>query len=623
MKSLALSSLFLIFSLSLNAIVIDGNNITGDFANASWVYYQDNFSAWGENKIQAIYVMTNDTHLLIGIPGYVNNNSIVVLMDVNPDTGSNAIPAGLTQPERVKGMAGMRFDDAFAPDQAVSLGVNDGRTQGYPHLENIVGNATRYLGLMTGLELNGGVVTNGETIVGALMITPPDTVTDAFEGIEVALSYEDINNTTPTVGVMVVLANMGGDWANNQTLPPTGGDTNYWISSPSADHNASLIPGDQYFTIILPTAQTGVQFFASASKNKGIVFAQSSIIDYIANASGGVPPYSFQWDLGNGVYTNTDSFTYSYPAGGNFDVTATIADSGGNTNVIQTGNVKVYDATTVDGLNIPLDFAGKGTNTLQDTPDSSWGRADMPGNGAQLDSMYAFSEGSKLYVGVCGNLTTNVDVRVLGIFIDSAYNSGSNVMPLITTGFPGKLRNLEGMTFDEAFTPDKALLVSINSPGDFWVNVYHINNNSDWYWDTKTEYTSIFDPWQRVVNDRNGEAGDVVTINNANIAAQPSDATSGLECFLDFDTIYDGLSPAPGQTTIRLQVILYNHSTNGNNVSNQSLPGIDDSAEGQGSAAAVDYSAVGGLQYIEISSPVPEPAIFAITLLLLPFLRRR
>lgn len=137
-------SLFLI-SLSVNAVVIDGNNITGDFANASWKTYQDTFTDWGDNKIQALYVMPNDTHLLFGIPGYVDNNSVVVLLDVNPETGSNAIPAGLTQPERVKGMAGMRFDQSFTPDQAVSLGINGGRTEGWPHLENIVGDSTRYL----------------------------------------------------------------------------------------------------------------------------------------------------------------------------------------------------------------------------------------------------------------------------------------------------------------------------------------------------------------------------------------------------------------------------------------------------------------------------------------------
>ena len=80
---------------------------------------------------------------------------------------------------------------------------------------------------------------------------------------------------------------------------------------------------------------------------------------------------------------------------------------------------------------------------------------------------------------VSGNMTTGTSDRVLAIFIDSDYNVDSNVMPVITSGFPAKLQNLTGMIFDSCFTPDKAILLSVGSPADCWINFYHIDFNSD------------------------------------------------------------------------------------------------------------------------------------------------
>ena len=71
-----------------------------------------------------------------------------------------------------------------------------------------------------------------------------------------AISYDDMDNNSPTVRVMALVCNNNGDWANNQTLPPTNGDTNNWVSNPSVDHHANLVPGNQYITIILPVFQT-------------------------------------------------------------------------------------------------------------------------------------------------------------------------------------------------------------------------------------------------------------------------------------------------------------------------------------------------------------------------------
>lgn len=615
--------------LTASAVVIDGKNITGDFANATWRTFQNVSDDWGgNNQILAMYVETNDTHLLIGIPGYVDNNCIVVFVDGNATLGTNVIPAGLTAPERVKGMAGMTFDTDFTPESAVSLGVQGGGAVAWPHKENIVGNSTTFMGVLNDPRNTGGVVTNGNTFLGAYMPLPYniEETNTAPDGLEIALAFEDINNNTPTVRLMAIVANLGGDWANNQSLPPSGGDTN-WQSSLSSIHNAANVPGLQYLEVLLPVADTNIYLIATAAVNPTLAFAGTPIT-FTNTAVSGTPPYTYYWNLNNGVVTSVTTaagafgFAYTYPAASATNVLSIISDSAGRAVTVNVGTVKIYAPTIVDGLNITNDFAGKGTNVLQDTL-SNWGVATVPGNGAQLQRLSAYADGNKLYIGVCGNLMTNVGENVLGIFIDVDYAVGSNVMPEVTAGGSfAKLRNLAGLTFDAGFTPDKALLMSINSPVDFWPNFYHIDQlSNEWFWGgTKTESASMFGAqFIRCVNDRWGTAGDVMAVNNDNIAAA-ADANTGFEAMLDWDSLVDGGLTIGSK--IKLQAILYNWTTT--NVANQSLPGINGNAAGYGMAYEVNYDTVPGLQYIEIDAPIPEPTTLLLAgLLALAAARRR
>ena len=604
---------FLIFSASAFAVVFDGMNITGDFANAAWKTYQDVDGDWGtDDAIVAMYINTNETHLLIGVAGIVNDNALGILIDGNPGTGSNVMPSGLTMPDSIcAGMAGMSFDTNFTPDMALVLRTPDqaSNSNGWPAIENIVADSRTWLGLLNDIRSFGSVVTNGNTIFSAFMeLDPFLSETNTFsDGVELAISYADLNNSSPTVRVMAVITGNDGSWANNQTLPTSGGNSN-WVSNASTNHHANLVPGNQYLTIILPTFDTNVHFYASASANKSLIFANTDI-DFISSQTGGTPPINYSWDLGNGFQTNVDNFSYAYPTAGNYSPVAIISDSVGNSETVTLAEIKVYAPTFVDGLNILTDFAGKGTNSLQDTS-SNWGVATVPGTGAQLEQIFAYCENDKLFIGVSGNMTTGTSDRVLGLFIDSDYNVGSNVMPEVTAGSPAKLQNLAGMTFDSDFTPDKAILLSVGSSADCWVNVYHIDSNSDWYWGNKTEYTDIFNPFQRIVNERDGLAGDIVAFNDLNTATSPENATTGIECALDADTIYFGLAPV--QDTLRIQAIIYDW--NATNVANQSLPGIDGDSSGFGVASNVNYEAVSGKQYIEVCAPIPEPVGFLIFL---------
>ncbi len=267
-KLFTLALLSICLPLTTMAITIDGMNITGDFANAPWVVYQDVESAWSSaNSILACYVNTNATHLLVGIPSIADGNAVGLIVDGNPGTGSNVMPSGLTIPDSIApGMAGMTLDTTFTPDRLFCVRVAGGRSAAWPALENIVADSRTYLGGLGNIASASSVTTNGTLILGAYMpaALALGQTNVASDGIEMAIPYADLANASATIKLMVVLTGNDGTWANNQTLANTGGDTNYWISSPSAQHNASLIPGNQYMTITLPVPEGGLIGLLSA-----------------------------------------------------------------------------------------------------------------------------------------------------------------------------------------------------------------------------------------------------------------------------------------------------------------------------------------------------------------------
>jgi len=168
MKTLIILALtILTISSASFAVTIDGLNITGDFANATWKVYQDVADDWGGNNVIAMYIETNATHLLVGIPGYVNNNAVGLLLDLNAKTGSNVMPSGLTMSDSIcAGMAGMSFDTNFTPDLAVAMRTADkaSNDDAWSAFENINADLRTYIGTLNDIRDFGSAVTNGNTI---------------------------------------------------------------------------------------------------------------------------------------------------------------------------------------------------------------------------------------------------------------------------------------------------------------------------------------------------------------------------------------------------------------------------------------------------------------------------
>ncbi|GEM_PF-912546 len=609
-----------------HAITIDGANITGDFAQADAATFQDTPSNWGfERFLASMYAMTNDTALLLGIGANLGWESMTLFFDVDPNAGSNVYPdfSGYLDGEARAKFTGMTFDTNFTPDLAITFTRwQNGQPDEGCHLgwHNINLKQSTSWGKHNNTP-NPYVFTNEGVIfafVSAGYLDSTNWVHEWDLGFELSIPFTWLAPTTNTVKIMAQIDGWDGQWVANQTLSPSHNDeslTNSW----APDRRYDLIPGPQFLTIGAPSMQRILQ--ASASQSQTRLFALSSVNQFEAQALDGVPPYTFQWDLGNGFSTNIATFTYAYSVDGVYGARAIVSDSDGGAVTATLATVTVMPATLVDGLNIPGDFAGHGTTVVQDTA-SNWGEASVPGTGSELDRLHAFSQEDMLYAGVCGNMYTGLTERVLCVFIDGSRASGTNVMPAVTAGNPAKLANLEGLTFDEGFTPDKVLLFSIGAWYDYWVDYYEIDLNTNTWWSDKTEWHSIFDPFQRSYQLISNELAGIAAFNNLNTAANPANATNGFECMLQYDLLYHGIPPAQRDDTVRLQAVIFNYATG--YLANQSLPGIAGSSAGYGPAASVNYASVPGNQFIEIAAPViPECSLCGALLMAACALARR
>ena len=74
--------------------------------------------------------------------------------------------------------------------------------------------------------------------------------------------------------------------------------------------------------------EVGLDIGLSASTRKARVGEE---VRFTVRASGGFPPYSYRWDLGDGTTSAEEALSHSYARVGKFDTALTITDSKGNT----------------------------------------------------------------------------------------------------------------------------------------------------------------------------------------------------------------------------------------------------------------------------------------------------
>ena len=244
---------------------VDGQNITGDFANAESAVFQDTVTDWADwNSLLAMRGILTPDKLLLGISGSVepqSGNGFVIFIDTDNSTGENYLPAALDNVAwRIVNMTGMVFDTDFTPDYAISVALKGGNptpSSAWVDFSKLNENSMDYWGEITDLATSYGYLSNSfgqlalynQNAAGSSLSSTGSFAT----GLEMSINLSELGGTTDMCWVQAIIINENGEWSANQSLMPIHNNTNsYAISGPTKDKNYSLIPGRQFMVLGVP-----------------------------------------------------------------------------------------------------------------------------------------------------------------------------------------------------------------------------------------------------------------------------------------------------------------------------------------------------------------------------------
>jgi hypothetical protein len=293
---------------------------------------------------------------------------------------------------------------------------------------------------------------------------------------------------------------------------------------------------------------------------------------------------------------------------------------------------------TVDGTRDVTYGAPKAVQTVQ----TQFGDAAPPGalGGSELDAAYATIANGRLYILLTGNHEPNFNK--LEVFIDSKAG-GENTLTATPqydffTGSSWLSQNMAGLTFDTGFAADYHLFSRWGS-GSGPYNVDFVNRAGGGSAmvpgstgaspnavgltaagtiaagnvGTNASASALTQMLEFAINDNNsaGVTGGTGAANVADAAA----VLTGMEFSID---LADLGSPAAG-STIRISAMINNgdHNYLSNQILGPLAPpqgnlGGDGGGGFTGTLGGVNFNQFAGLQYFEVTVPVPEPSAAAL-----------
>ena len=116
-------------------------------------------------------------------------------------------------------------------------------------------------------------------------------------------------------------------------------------------------------TITVSSTSSSLTATASGSPTSG----QAPLaVNFTGKASGGISPYSYRWEFGDGAYTNTQNPTHTYTSSGTFTATLTITDNQSSTAkaavAISVGSANSYSLSLSAQTGSPAPGQGGTTN---------------------------------------------------------------------------------------------------------------------------------------------------------------------------------------------------------------------------------------------------------------------
>lgn len=312
------------------------------------------------------------------------------------------------------------------------------------------------------------------------------------------------------------------------------------------------------------------------------------------------------WQFGDGAESSVINPVHTYADPGDYTVTLTVYGPGGVAEYARTNYISVYGTDWVDGQNILSDFASADAASYQNTT-TDWGAWNS------LLSLHGRLTANYLELAVAGSVEAASGNGIV-LFFDMDSGSGYTTIPSNLSGVAWRISNMAGLQFDNDFTPEYALNISLEqntTPQNAWVDFSDLVADSHQYWGQMTGLGTSFG---EVSNN-----GARVALYNQNAAGTDVSATNsfstGLEMKIPYSTI-GGFTDG-----CKVQALIF--SQDGSYSANQSLSPINGATNAyaaSGMSSEKDYSRVPGQQYLLIG--VPEPGgIFMLSLCTVYILR--
>ena len=231
---------------------------------------------------------------------------------------------------------------------------------------NTTGVALYFLGNANENTITGNLIK--DNALGFLARTLPLLGGDAYDNVLYRNSF--VNNTQnaydPFRNTWYNATLQQGNYWSDFDEPSEGAwdnDSNGIVDTPYRIPGRMMTPNKDNFSLIYPP-----NFFADAH---GMYINRVNVtIQFTGDVIGGLPPYTWSWDLGDGTTSNQQNPQHNYTIDGTYPVNLTVTDTHGNTSSDPTTAI-IYESTqilTVDTngpyrglIGTPIQFHGSAT----------------------------------------------------------------------------------------------------------------------------------------------------------------------------------------------------------------------------------------------------------------------
>jgi hypothetical protein len=218
------------------------------------------------------------------------------------------------------------------------------------NVEASIENIKQLAGTYEGWVVSSSMWKNGEALAGSISIRVLaehfDSTLKALRGMAVEVKYENTSSRDVTEEYVDLSASLENLEATEQQLQVIMDKADSVEDILDVQRELTRVRGDieqtkarmQYLEqtsstsiIYIQLEESGLDINFSADKRRGIREGES-VRFTLQGVSGGIAPYSYLWDFGDGETSTDENPSHSYDDSGYYTVALTVTDDRGNTN---------------------------------------------------------------------------------------------------------------------------------------------------------------------------------------------------------------------------------------------------------------------------------------------------